>query len=89
MVLTVLFALDIPINAEVIMIMILEMCSLEFIPTSDFLEMINSFRETQPFASKIDSTGDEVSKFAQAGYETSNFWQLLGAIFFVVLGFCL
>ena len=51
--------------------------------------MISSFRETKPFASEIDDLGDEVSKFAQAGYETSNFWQLLGAIFFVVLSFCL
>ncbi len=32
-VLTVLFALEIPVNAEMIMIMILQMCSLEFIST--------------------------------------------------------
>lgn len=67
------------------MVMILEMCALEFIPTQDFLEVINSFRETKPFDSEIDETGEEVSKFASAGYETSNYWQLLGAIFFVVL----
>ena len=88
-VLTVLFALDIPVNAELVMIMILQMCSLEFISTETAFEMIHSFRETRPFSSKIDETGEEVSKFAQAGYETSNFWQLLGPLFFIIVAFAL
>ena len=73
-VLTVLFVLDIPINAEMIMIMILEMCSLEFIPTETVFEYMHSFRETNPFASKIDENGENTSKYAAAGYESANYW---------------
>ena len=88
-VLTVLFQLDIPINAELIMIMILEMCSLEFIPTETVFGYMHSFRETQPFASKIDENGEDVSKFAAAGYENANYWQLLGPLFFIIVFFIL
>jgi len=45
-VLTVLFKLDIPVNAEMIMIMILQMCSLEFLPTENALTIMFTFRET-------------------------------------------
>ena len=88
-VLTVLFMLDIPINAEMIMILILEMCSLEFLPTETIFKYMHSFRETNPFASKIDENGEDTSKFAAAGYENSNYWQLLGPIFFIIACFIL
>ena len=85
--LTVLFKLETPLNAEMIMIMILQMCSLEFIPTGDILDYIKEFRETKSFAIELNSEGEEVSKFAEAGYDSSNYWQLLGALFFIVLAF--
>jgi len=86
-VLTVLFKLDIPVNAEMIMIMILQMCSLEFVPTETALSFMFTFRETNAFATEINSNDESFSKFEEAGYETANFWQLLGAIFFIAIGF--
>ena len=89
-VLTVLFQLDIPPNAEMVMEMILKMCSLEFVPTEEMLTAMFGFRETQPFDLKVDSEGNEYSKFADVGFDNSNFFLLLGAVFFVaVLYACL
>jgi len=86
-VLTVLFKLDPPLNAEMVMIMILQMCSLEFIPTQDLLNWMKEFRETDSFAIQVDSSGEEISKFADSGMDSSNYWQLLGAVFFIMLAF--
>lgn len=45
------------------------------------------FRETESFETLLDTSGEKVSKFANAGYDSANYWQLLGAIFFVILAF--
>lgn len=84
-----MFRLDYPLNAEMVMIMILQMCSLEFIPTADLLNWIKEFRETDSFAIQVDSSGEEVSRFAESGYDSSNYWQLLGALFFMMLAFAI
>ena len=49
LVLTVLFTrLEIPLNAEMIMVMILKLCSLEFIPSGAMLSLFD-FRDTDAF----------------------------------------
>ena len=63
------------------------MCSLEFLPTGPALAETFTFRETDAFATEINSNNESSSKFEEAGYETANFWQLLGAIFFIAIGF--
>ena len=46
------------------------------------------FKETTAFETKFYSdTGEAKSKFGQAGYDNTNFIQLLGPIFFIILAF--
>ena len=84
-VMTSLFSLRMPLNADMVMLMILKMCSLEFINTGWALEKMFSFRETVSINTEVDSNGEDVSKFADAGYDSSNFVELLGPVFFVML----
>lgn len=63
------------------------MCSLEFINTEWVLKSIVSFRETDPISGKVSSTGEVISKFADAGYDSSNFIELLGPILYMVILF--
>ena len=85
-VMTDLFKVDVAPNAHMIMVAILEMVSLDFIDTEDFLTELFDFRETAAFETKIDEeTGDSTSKFEAAGYESANFILLLGPIFFVII----
>ena len=88
--LTDLFAIqDIPPNAEMLMQAILRMCSLEFIDTGFLLEGLFQFRETKAFLTKTTSDGLEISRFADAGYETAIFFELLGPILVIVIVFAL
>lgn len=84
-VLTALFAFQIPFNAQMLMISILDLVSLEFIDTGFLLEEIFDFRETDAFGTYEDEYGGEVSQFAESGFETSNFIELLGSVFFVII----
>lgn len=86
-VMTSLFQLEIPPNADMVMLMILKMCSLEFVNTGWVLEKIFNFRETESMNTKYDSNGEPYSKFADAGYDSANFLELLGPVFFVVIFF--
>lgn len=68
-----------------VMKMILRMCSLDFIQT-DKIFVIFNFRETKMFNTKTSKEGEETSKWAEAGYDSSNFFLLMGAIIiFMVL----
>ena len=89
-VLTDLFGLqNVPPNASLVMQSILKMCSLEFIDTGFILEALFNFRETSAFNTKSSEDGEESSKFADAGYESAIFFELLGPLFFVVILFVL
>ena len=78
---------EIPQNAEMLMQAILRMCSLEFVDTSFLLEGLFNFRETKAFWTKVTSSGFEFSRFADAGYETAIFFELLGPILIIVIVF--
>ena len=79
LVLTELFYIDIPVNADMVMRMILRMCSLDFIQTDKIFEVFK-FRETKTFHTETSEAGEETSKWAEAGYDSSNFFLLMGAI---------
>ena len=86
-VLTTLFNVKIPFNAHMVMITILSLVSLEFVDTDPLLERMFEIRETPAFETVIDDDGDPQSNFAEAGYESSNFLDLLGSIFFIILAY--
>ena len=67
------------------MITFLGLVSLDFIDTDFLLEEMFDFRETDAFGTYIDGYGEPQSHFADAGFETSNFIELLGSVFFVIL----
>ena len=83
--LTVFFKLNIPVNADTVMIMILKLCALDFFNSEKYIDMLFDFRETDVYDSQLDSVGDETSKFNEAGYESSIFIELLGPVFFIAL----
>ena len=87
--LTVLFNVAIPDNASMIMELILKMCSLEFIDTGFLQEYAFNFRETDSFGAKTDASGVSYSKFEDAGYETSIYFELLGPMLLIILVFSL
>lgn len=86
-VLSSLFGLDIPINAKLVMQAILKMCSLEAVKFDFFFDLFD-FRETNPFMSVIKN-GEEMSDYANAGYDSANFFLLLGPIVPLILIFIL
>ena len=88
-VLTDLFALDVPMNASLVMQLILKMCSLEFIDTSIVQEFAFRFRQTSAFQTKTNAEEETYSKFEEAGFETAIFFELLGPMLFIVLAFAL
>ena len=83
-----LFNIEIPENAGLLMTTILKMCALEFIPKEKALEFFN-FRETEPFNMRADSNGEESSKYDDAGYDSSNFFELIGPILIMIVLFIL
>ena len=83
--LTTLFNLDIPDNANIIMEAILALMSLEVVDTDSLFVSWFGFRETQLFALRTLENGEELSKFEDAGYDSSNFIQLLGPIFLLMV----
>lgn len=63
------------------------MVSLDFIDTESILTSMFEFRETDPFFLQVNEDGEENSRFAVAGYDSSNFILLLGPLFFIMLAF--
>ena len=86
-VLTALFAIKVPFNAEMIMIAILKMVQLDFIPVESYLTTIFNFRDTKPFFLEETLDGESYSKFEEVGYDSSNFIMLIGPIFFFLLAY--
>ena len=76
-VLTVLFAVEMPLNAEEILIAILGFTNLDLIETEWLTSFIFNFEESEPFN----------DRFSEAGYQTSNFIIELGLIFFIAVAF--
>ena len=93
-VLTALFRIDIPDNADMIMMMILRLCSLDFaseIFVDDVIEIFD-FKETESFQpeknEKEDEEGEEDElKYEEAGFEGSNFFELIGPILIIAVVF--
>ena len=84
-VITVFFKLEHPFNADMVMIMILKLCSLDFINAESLLKTLFDFRETGPFDEEITETGQVKSKFLDAGYESVIYIALLGPFFFFLI----
>ena len=64
--------------------MILKMCSLDFMQTETLYEGFG-FRETEVFNTEINFEGEEQSKYDSAGYDSSNFFLLIGPILIIVV----
>ena len=64
---------------------VMKLCAAEFISTDSAFEYIFEFRETEVFQSRINADGDEKSAYANAGYDSSIFFVLLGPIFFILI----
>ena len=63
--------------------MILKLCSVDFANTDAFFEMFG-FRETEAFQTKVDF-GLEHSRYDDAGYQSSIFFELLGPLLITVI----
>ena len=75
-VLTVLFSVTMPVNCYRIMIVMMQICNLDVIDVSPYLEAMFTFKAEWP---ALNAT------FADANYESSNFIMGLGFLFFVTL----
>ena len=67
--------------------MILKLCSMQFFATDEYLNGIFGFRQTSAFGQIELESGENISRFEDAGYENSIFILLLGPIFFLILAF--
>ena len=83
-VLSALFDLNEPINAEEVTLMILKLRSLDFMQTEEIYEVFG-FRETEAFNSEANFEGEIESKYDNAGYDSSNFFLLIGPILLIVV----
>ena len=86
-VLTALFNLETPLNANMIMIMILKLCGLEFVSTDDIYGAVFDFRETEAFFTVVTADGQKISKWEESGFESAVFIELLGPIFVIPFAF--
>ena len=84
-VLSALFNVQIPINADMVMVAILQLVSADVVDVDPWIEYLHEFRETEPFFLRYDSEGRAYSKFEDAGYDSANFIQLLGPVYFFFL----
>ena len=64
---------------------IMKLCAGDLIDTDNMFVLLFDFRETRVFRSDINADGIEKSAFANAGYESSIFFMLLGTIFFLLI----
>ena len=83
--LTTLFVIHLPKNADMIMVMILRLVSFDFFKTETIMNSIFYFRETNQFMTVVFENGEEFSVFAEAGYDSSNFWLMLGPLFMIII----
>lgn len=82
--LTILIRLDFPLEAAMVIEMIFELCGFDFYQTDTLYEEVFNFRETdQVYGSRLDSNGEETSKFEDAELDSPIFIELLGPIFLV------
>ena len=65
---------------------ILQLAALDFIEIDQVLTFLK-FRETDPFFLQTYENGEQYSKFADAGYETSVFFLNLGGMILVIVMF--
>ena len=65
--------------------MILKLCAMEFFDTDSIFDKMFHFRETPAFQTKMFENGEEKSGYADAGYESANFFLNIGPIFFLVI----
>ena len=70
-----------------LMTLVLQLCSMDFFDTDSMFDEMFGFRETPAFQTIVFKDGSEKSGFADAGYDSSNFFQLIGPIFFFVVFF--
>ena len=66
--------------------MILKMLQIQAISVEGFYDLFN-FRETKSFNTKINAEGEEVSKYEQAGIESSNFFLMMGPVLLMIPAF--
>ena len=63
----------------------MNLCAAEFIDTDAAFEVIFDFRETGVFMSHLNADGEEMSAYANAGYDSSIYFVLLGPYFFLLI----
>lgn len=80
-----LFNIDIPVNSYNVMELTLKFCAMDFFQTEIAFEAIFDFRETKVFNEVNNERGEGYSKYAEAGYDSSNFFLLLGPLFFIAI----
>ena len=68
-----------------VLIAILKLVGREIIDTEFITESMFDFRETDAYSTTYDEEGFAHSRFADAGYESKIFVQLLGTMFLMVL----
>ena len=76
-VMTVLFSVIRPVNAEVVLTTIMSYVNLDLIETYPMLDKLFTFKESEPF--------NQI--FLQAGYESTTYLVELGLLIFIILGF--
>lgn len=82
---TVLFDVYIPYNAKMVLLAILQLVGREFVDTSSITGLMFDWRETDAYSTSFDEEGFAHSRFADAGYESTIFIELLGTLFLMVL----
>lgn len=79
--LTSLFDVIFPPNIKTIVQRLWSLVQFDFLNIEDKLGEIFEFRETEAFLTTYDEDGEAESRFADAGYESSNFIALAGPLF--------
>ena len=81
--------LNFPDNASKVMKTVMKLCAADFFEMDYIFVRIFGFRETKVFLSDINGDGVEKSVFANAGYDSSICFILLGLIFFLFISYVL
>lgn len=81
-VVTAIFNLDWTPNVNDVMLTIFKLVAFELVDTESILDLMFDVRSTRPFLTKED---DSNTRFADAGYESSNFIYLIGPLFIAIL----
>ena len=64
---------------------VMKLCAAGFYDTDGLFITMFDFRETDVFQSRLNYDGVEESSYAYAGYDNSNYFMLLGPLFFIAL----